>query len=144
MVSEHCCISYAFPEQIFPPFEGAGLSHMRARVLEPSPHVTEHGDQRIQSDQWPSTSKKWVSMCLINLTLYGIIGNFIYTKKCIVIITCTGRQTTGSRFGRISDTKFSSIRGWRIGTRTTAGLWTRSTGNTTSSPSRPAAPAPVN
>ena len=51
MVSEHCCISYAFPEQIFPPFEGAGLSHMRARVFEPSPQVTEHGDQRIQSDQ---------------------------------------------------------------------------------------------
>ena len=51
MVSEQCCISYAFPEQLFPPFEGAGLSHMRARVFEPSPHVTEHGDQRIQSAQ---------------------------------------------------------------------------------------------
>lgn len=55
IISKHCCISYGLPAQSFPPCDGAGFEHIRARVFIPFPQVLEHGDQRIQSDQWPST-----------------------------------------------------------------------------------------
>lgn len=51
IVSKQCCISYGLPAQSFPPCDGAGFVHIRARVFIPSPQVLEHGDQRIQSDQ---------------------------------------------------------------------------------------------
>lgn len=51
IISKHCCISYGLPTQSFPPCDGAGFVHIRARVFIPLPQVLEHGDQRIQSDQ---------------------------------------------------------------------------------------------
>ena len=53
--TQYCIFSDTFPKQFFPPFNGAGLLHMRERVFVPIPQVAEHEDQCIQSDQWPST-----------------------------------------------------------------------------------------
>lgn len=43
------------PTQSCPPFNGDGLLHVRARILQPSPVTLEQEDQAFHSDHTPST-----------------------------------------------------------------------------------------
>ena len=45
------------PLQLFPPYIGLGLLHIRDLILYPRPQVTGHGLQELQSDQPPSSVK---------------------------------------------------------------------------------------
>ena len=44
--------------QSFPPKDGRGSVHVRARSCVPAPHVVEHGDQSFQSLHSPSTERE--------------------------------------------------------------------------------------
>ena len=46
------------PSQAFPPLDGAGLVHVRSRVLVAFPQLTDQAPQSCQVDQFPSTITK--------------------------------------------------------------------------------------
>ena len=48
-------LSSAFPSQVTPPFEGAGLVHVRILFWEPVPHVSEQACHSVHSVQCPGT-----------------------------------------------------------------------------------------
>lgn len=56
-VNEHATELNDNPTQSCPPFNGDGLLHVRARILQPSPVGLEQGDHAFQFDHPPSTSK---------------------------------------------------------------------------------------
>ena len=51
-------VSVVFPAQVFPPFCGGGLEHVRTCVLVPCPQDVLHGVHDDQSAHIPSTVKK--------------------------------------------------------------------------------------
>lgn len=51
----HITVSLSSPIQFSPPKYGAGLLHIRLRILVPFPHVAVHSDHCSHPDQCPST-----------------------------------------------------------------------------------------
>lgn len=51
-------LSKGVPSHVFPPFCGVGLVHVRSRIIDPVPQVTEQVVDPAQADQPPSTGDK--------------------------------------------------------------------------------------
>lgn len=51
-------LSKGVPSHVFPPFCGVGLVHVRSRIIDPVPQVTEQVVDPAQDDQPPSTGDK--------------------------------------------------------------------------------------
>lgn len=61
-VNEHATELNDNPTQSCPPFNGDGLLHVRARILQPSPVGLEQGDHAFQFDHPPSTMQTLVAL----------------------------------------------------------------------------------
>ena len=96
----HTEISLALPVQLWPPFEGGGLSHCRVRVWFPAPHVSEQVPNALHCPQTPST----VARCKGNES--------DRTRKHIVIMEITTLYEGGDRMFEacIVDDSFPSKR----------------------------------